>query len=97
MLQFAGQDLTDYFPPPMVKACPGLVTSDQLALQRANFTPIVAYAVHTSGPLQTINGTALDSIDWYNDKLMPALDKWYKGSFVWTKEEVSGQAESDSK
>jgi chitin synthase len=97
MLEFAGMDLTNYFPPPMTIACPGLVTSDQLTLQRANFTPTVAYAVHTSGPLQTISGTKLDSIDWYEDRLLPDLQQYYKGSYVFDKGDVANQAEYDSK
>ena len=52
MIEFAGQDLTKYFPVPMTIACSGLVTNTQLSLLRANFTPIVDYAIHTSGPLQ---------------------------------------------
>ena len=52
MIEFAGQDLTKYFPVPMTIACSGLVKNQQLALLRANFTPVVDYAIHTSGPLQ---------------------------------------------
>lgn len=97
MLQFAGQDLTNYFPPPMTVACPGLVTNTQLQLQYANFTPILAYAVHTSGPLQVDNKTKLHDITWYENRLSPDLVQYYKGSFVYTKSDVSAQAESDSK
>lgn len=97
MLEFAGQDLTDYFPPPMTVACPGLVTSDQLSLMRANFTPIVAYAVHTSGPLQTITGTKLDENDWYDNTLLPSLVQYYKGNFVYSKSDVQDQADSSSR
>lgn len=97
MLQFAGQDLTDYFPPPMIVACPGLVTNNQLSLQRANFTVIEAYAVHTSGALQTINGTALDNANWYESTLLPDLVQYYKGSFVYDTKEVQGQADVDTR
>ncbi|CAD6587719.1 MAG: hypothetical protein TREMPRED_004832 [Tremellales sp. Tagirdzhanova-0007] len=97
MLEFAGQDLTDYFPPPLTVACAGLVNSDQLSLMRANFTPIIGYAVHTSGPLQTINGTKLDDINWYDNTLLPGLVQYYKGSFVYSKSDVQGQADADSR
>ncbi|WVR03103.1 hypothetical protein IAU60_000093 [Kwoniella sp. DSM 27419] len=97
MLEFAGQDLTNYFPPPMTVACPGLVTNEDLSLMRANFTPIVAYAVHTSGKLQTISGTRLDDSNWYMDRLMPDLQQYYKGSFVFDKGTVENGANSDSK
>lgn len=97
MLEFAGQDLTDYFPPPMTVACPGLVTNDNLALMRANFTPIVDYAVHTSGKLQTITGTKLDSTDWYTNTLMPGLQQYYKGSYVYTKGYIQDYADNSGK
>ncbi|WRT63166.1 uncharacterized protein IL334_000069 [Kwoniella shivajii] len=97
MLEFAGQDLTDYFPPPMTVACPGLVTNEDLTLMRANFTPIVAYAVHTSGKLQTITGTKLDDDDWYTNRLIPDLKQYYKGSYVFDKATVESGASSDSK
>jgi chitin synthase len=97
MLEFAGMDLTNYFPPPMTIACPGLVTNDQLSLMRANFTPTVAYAIHTSGPLQTTNGTKLDNINWYEDRLMPDLVQYYKGAYVFARNDVASGAESDSK
>jgi chitin synthase len=97
MLEFAGQDLTNYFPPPMVLACPGLVTDNNLALMPANFTPIVAYAIHTSGHLQTINNTKLDDPDWYTDTLTPDLVQYYKGSFVYSRPEVQSQADADSR
>jgi chitin synthase len=97
MLEFAGQDLTDYFPPPMTIACPNLVNNTNLSLMRANFTPIISYAVHTSGPLQTVNGTKLDDINWYTDTLLPSLEQYYKGSYVYTKDYVADAADSDSR
>ena len=97
MLQFAGQDLTDYFPPPMTIACPNLVTNDQLTLMRANFTPIVAYAVHTSGPLQTISGTKLDDVNWYKNRLLPDLEQYYQGSFVFDKAYIQISADVDAR
>lgn len=97
MLQFAGQDLTNYFPVPMTVACPTLVTSTTLSLQRANFTPIVAYAVHTSGPEQTIPDTKLNDINWYNNELRPSLEEYYKGSYVMDKDYVAGKADSDAR
>ena len=92
MLEFAGQDLTDYFPPPMNLACPALVDNSQLALMRANFTPVVDSAVHTSGALQTTSGTKLDDQNWYTDTLLPDLAQYHKGSFVYAKSYVADQA-----
>jgi chitin synthase len=97
MLQFAGQDLTNYFPMPMNLACPELVPSDQLSLMRANFTPVVAYAVHTSGALQTIPDTKLDAGDWYTNRLMPSLKDMYKGDFVYDKAYVRNEADGSER
>ena len=97
MLQFAGQDLTNYFPPPMNLACPGLVDNNALELIRANFTPLVQYAVHTSGHLQTIPNTKLDSDDWYTNQLQPALEQYYKGAFVYDKTYISQEADNSGR
>jgi chitin synthase len=97
MLQFAGQDLTNYFPQPMNLACPGLVTSDQLSLMYANFTPTVAYAVHTSGTLQTIPNTKLNNANWYKDDLQPTLEQHLKGDYVYTKGVVQDYADNSGK
>ena len=53
----AGQDLTYYFPPPLVLGCPGLVTDANQALLYANFTADIPQAVHTSGTLQSAQNT----------------------------------------
>lgn len=97
MLQFAGQDLTNYFPQPMNLACPGLVNSDQLSLMYANFTPTVAYAVHTSGALQTIPNTKLNNANWYKDDLQPTLEQYLKGDYVYTKGVVQDYADNSGK
>ena len=96
MLQFAGQDLTNYFPIPLDKACPGLVDQN-FAFRYANFTPTVDYAVHTSGSLQTANGTKLNDDNWYFDRFQPYIDQLYKGQFVFDKSDVQQQADDSSK
>lgn len=97
MLQFAGQDLTNYFPEPMNIACQGLVSNDKLQLMYANFTPTVAYAVHTSGALQTIPNTKLNNQNWYTEDLQPTLEQYYKGSYVYTKGQVQDYADNSGK
>lgn len=64
---------------------------------RANFTPIVAYAVHTSGKQQTIPNTKLDDKNWYMDRLMPDLKQYYKGDYVFTKGYVQDYADNSGK
>ncbi len=97
MLQFAGQDLTHYFPPPMILACAGLVDNNKLALTPANFTPIVQYAVHTSGTLQTIPNTVLNNESWYYSTLTPDLEQYYKGSLVYDRTYIAQEAENSAR
>jgi chitin synthase len=78
----AGQDLTGYFPPPLVLACSGLVNNDQVALTPANFTPLIPSAMHISGALQSFQNTELDNDDWYTDNFLPEIQKFYKGPLV---------------
>ena len=49
----AGQDLTYYFPPPLVLGCSGLVTDDILSLTRQNWTDVAPLMHHVGGKLQT--------------------------------------------
>ena len=50
----AGRDLTQFFPPPLVLACPGLVTDDTLELRYKNATADQILAIHKSGRLPTV-------------------------------------------
>lgn len=97
MLEFAGLDLTNYFPMPLTEACPNLVTNSDLVMSHSNWTAILDYAVHTSGPLQTANGSALSNVTWYEDRLQPYLKGLYKGYFVWDKSDIAKEADDGTK
>jgi chitin synthase len=88
----AGQDLTNYFPPPLVLACQNLLTDPQVTLVYQNFTPLVPTAVHTSGALQSIPHTKLDNPDWYTQVFQPSMLQFYKGPLVWKRSDVLSQA-----
>ncbi|KDQ63949.1 glycosyltransferase family 2 protein [Jaapia argillacea MUCL 33604] len=79
----AGQELTGYFPPPLILACPGLVTSNTLSLTPKNFTDYVPTAMHVSGTLQSAQNTALDQADWYTAVFLPKMKQFRKGPLVW--------------
>lgn len=96
MLELAGQDLTNYFPVPLVIACPGLVADQSLVLQK-NFTPIADYAVHYSGTAQVYGSAALSDVNWYPNKFLPFLTDFYKGAFVYTTGDVAAQGNDGSK
>lgn len=95
MLQFAGQDLTSYFPPPLSIACEGLANKD-FAFINANFTPIMPQAIHVSGELQTNNNTKLKDERWYWDTLQPKLKKYYKGYYVHDRKDLVQAANDDT-
>ncbi|KAG0695993.1 glycosyltransferase family 2 protein [Suillus ampliporus] len=90
--ELAGQDLTDYFPPPLVLACPDLVTQSSLELVYKNFTPVVPLAMHKSGASESSQGTALDNEGWYTATFQPKMKNYHKGPLVWTTKEVAAQA-----
>lgn len=90
----AGQDLTYYFPPPLILACPDLVTDGSLTLTYKNFTDDVPQAVHTSGQLQTTTSELQDD-DWYTAIFQPKMKNYYKGPLVWSKSTISTYAADD--
>ncbi|KAG1857448.1 glycosyltransferase family 2 protein [Suillus subluteus] len=83
--ELVGQDLTDYFPPPLTLACPGLVTQTTLPL-------VVPLAMHVSGALESTQGTALDNAGWYTATFQPKMKNYHKGPLVWTTSEIAAQA-----
>ena len=87
-----GQDLTDYFPPPLALACNGLVSQSSLQLTYKNFTPTVPTAMHNSGATQSATGTALDNSDWYTSTFLPKMQNYRKGALVWDPKEIYSQA-----
>lgn len=90
--ELAGQDLTYYFPPPLVLACPTLVTVPTLQLQYQNFTPLVPTAMHNSGATQSAQNTALDQSNWYTEVFQKHMKQFRKGPLVWDKRDIASQA-----
>lgn len=90
--QLAGQDLTNYFPPPLTLACPDLVTQSSLELTYKNFTAVVPLAMHKSGSLQSVQKTALHNADWYTATFQPKMKNYHKGPLVWKTKDIAAQA-----
>lgn len=89
----AGTDMTGYFPPPLVLACPGLVSDPNLVLTPKNFTPQAVNAMHVSGVQQSAQNTKLDSEDWYTSTFLPKMDEFHKGPVVYTRGAVRAQSD----
>jgi chitin synthase len=88
----AGQDLTYYFPPPLSRACQGLVESQDIFITPKNFTPFAPPAQHISGVRTMYPTTDLRDQTWYETTFNTKLNKYYKGPLVWSKKEIKEMA-----
>ncbi|KAH9819734.1 chitin synthase-domain-containing protein [Melampsora americana] len=95
MLSLAGQDLSNYFPPPLRLACP-TIQSDLVTLQYSNWTAAVPNAVHTSGASQVVKSSKLANDRWYPDRFLPFMTPFYKGPIVYSKKTIAGLSENRS-
>ncbi|KAF4619536.1 hypothetical protein D9613_004681 [Agrocybe pediades] len=91
----AGQDLTYWFPPPLVLGCSGLVKDPQMGLSRQNWTDFAPLAHHTSGALQSSPGDLQDP-DWYSKTFFPKMKTMRKGPLVVERKVVAAMAADDS-
>lgn len=97
MQPFGGMNLDGYFMPPLVIACPWLVTDDTIQLQ-SNSTPLLPQGLHVSGPrFQSDPTTALHSIDWYTQKFLPRIQEYYKGDLVTDRGSVTSQGQTNNR
>jgi len=92
----AGQDLTNYFPPPLVLGCPSLVTDATLIFQHQNFSATIPTAVHTSGSQQSAQNTKLDAADWYTARFLPTVKQYRKGPLVYDNKAIKSAANDAS-
>ncbi|RPD67384.1 chitin synthase [Lentinus tigrinus ALCF2SS1-7] len=91
--EVAGQDLTEYFPPPIRLACQGLVsTSSTVQLTPANQTTVISQVSHKSGFACPYQDSKLCQSDWYTSIFLPKIRQFRKGPLVWTKAQVSAAA-----
>ena len=99
MLEFAGQNLDAYFPPPLNRACPGLDVDNTVILQHNDTSAVMnSAAVHTTGPLYaTDRQSALGKYSWYDEIFLPKIKDYYKGDLVVTKSSVKSQANTDNR
>lgn len=97
MMEFAGDDLSQYFFPPLTVACPDLVTDDTIELPRNTTAYPSSQADHASGPYaQPVESTKLHNITWFNDVFTPGVKKYYKGRLVESKDWIKKKADAGS-
>jgi chitin synthase len=98
MQQFAGQDLTAYFPFPLTQACPQLVTDDSVILIPNSTLISDSSAIHNSGSaMQGDTTSALYDIGWYRDIFEPKIKQYYKGALVIEKDDLKQQGQFESR
>ncbi|KAJ7066810.1 glycosyltransferase family 2 protein [Mycena belliarum] len=88
----AGQDLTYYFPVPLVLGCPELVTDASMFLSIKNFTNTEPTALHTSGSQAAVSSSKLHNNDWYTSTFLPKMKNYYKGPVVHEAQELKALA-----
>jgi chitin synthase len=97
MQQFAGLDLTEYFPYPLTQGCYPLVTDTSINLQINNSLINDATAIHLSGPQQGDTSTALSNITWYREIFLPKIKQYYKGNLVVESNDLQTQGQSQGR
>jgi len=89
MQQFAGQDLTEYFPYPLTQGCSSLVNDNSVILVRNDSLIQDPTAIHLTGPnMQGDTSSALYQITWYRDVFLPNIRQYYKGPLVVEKDDL---------
>lgn len=97
MLPVAGQDISDYFPPPLNIACPSLVSDSNFELMYNTTRSPYSEMLHKSGPdLVPDNTTALHKITWYQKVFQPKIKNYYKGRIVETAKDIKKKVDEDS-
>ncbi|ANB11792.1 chitin synthase CHS3 [Sugiyamaella lignohabitans] len=97
MLEFAGQDLSDYFPPPLTVACPALVTDVSISLSYNETKSPISSGLHNSGAyLVPANNTALHKYTWYNSVFQPKIKNYYKGRVVAKRNDLLKTAQANN-
>jgi chitin synthase len=94
MLPLAGKNLDPYFPMPMTLACPGFQNlTDSYRLEFNSTDAIeIPQAVHTSGSQQPDPTTRLRDFDWYSERFLPRIKKYFKGDLVHSKKLIAEEA-----
>ncbi|KAJ3996161.1 chitin synthase [Lentinula boryana] len=92
----AGQDLTYYFPVPLVLGCGDLGPTSTMKLTFKNFTETEPTADHSSGEFAQSTTSKLHDSDWYTSIFQPAINQFHKGTLVHSWDEIQSSASDDT-
>ncbi|RPB01134.1 hypothetical protein L873DRAFT_1677912 [Choiromyces venosus 120613-1] len=90
MIDFAGLDLSAYFPPPIYLGCPDFVSSNLINMQyNDSSAQQLGVGVHASGPRNAQDPTSkLHSADWYSQTFLPRIKEYSRGDLVWDPKKI---------
>jgi len=95
MQPFAGMIMDDYFPPPLIIACPGLV-QDETVIFTPNNTLENSIGLHQSGYNQAYVESALADPNWYPNKFLPKIKEYYHGDVVISKNRIKDEGQNQN-
>lgn len=98
MIEYAGLDLSAYFPPPIYQAC-GLVTSDTVEMMYNDSETVqsLSLGIHKSGRLYPDIRSKLHDANWYSQRFLPFIKDRRKGDLVWDAEDVKSEGVAKNK
>ncbi|KAH8155521.1 uncharacterized protein LAJ45_00531 [Morchella importuna] len=100
MIDFAGLDLSAYFPPPIYLACPDLISSQLVTMSYNDSSTVQQFAIgiHNSGPRLAQDTTSeLHSANWYSQRFLPFIKDFKKGDLVWDPKDIRKTGKADNK
>jgi chitin synthase len=97
MQQFAGLDLSVYFPYPLTQGCFPLISDTSLQLILNNSLIEDATAIHYTGPQQGDTSSVLSKITWYREVFLPKIGQYYKGALVVEKDDLANQGQNQGR
>jgi chitin synthase len=96
MEPLGGKILDDYFPPPLVIACPGLVSDETVILENNSTLAAGDIALHRSGYGQPYVESALADGNWYTKNYLPRIKEYYHGDVVIKRSTIKDQGENEN-
>lgn len=95
MTPFGGLVLDEYFVPPLIAACGGLVTDYTLKLT-PNSTLLYPQGEHVSGNTSAYINSKLADPNWYANTFLPKIKEYYHGELVTKASTVASEGENEN-
>ncbi|CAG8454713.1 848_t:CDS:10 [Ambispora gerdemannii] len=99
MQDFAGTDVTPFFPIPISEACQGLNLNDKdnIIKLQVNSTNASPFGFKHEYPSRIYPTSKLAKADWYTGLFIPRMKRFYKGDLVWDKNDIADQAKTQNR